>query len=133
LIIFILVLLAIWLTDNGMDSLSWVSGGVGVVLFLIMEFIIRTEKVNITDSSVEIRKGKDVASLQYSSISNVSLNQSFFQHLLRFGDVQIDVPGSEIVLTGFEEAAKINKVISMYVHKVHEGHEHHAKPPHVGP
>jgi len=133
LTIFILVLLAIWLTDNGMDSLSWVSGGGGLVLFVIMEFVIRMEKINIADSGVEFRNGKDVTILQYSSISDVSLTQSFFQHLLRFGDVQIKMPGSEVVLKGFEEAAKIEKVISMNIHKVHEGHEHHAKEPHVGP
>jgi len=138
-IVILLAMLAIWLNDRGYDRSVWISAVFALILFVILEFMIRLERVDITDAQIELRRGifsKDVTRVMYHSISDVTARQTFLQRILRFGDVEIDTPGSpkaEIVLTGFEEAAKIDAIISGHIHRVHEAHEHHATGPHVGP
>jgi uncharacterized membrane protein YdbT with pleckstrin-like domain len=135
-VVFILVLAAIWFTDRAADAASWITGIVALISFIIFEFIIRRERIAITDSGVEVRRGifkAEVTSIPYEKIAAVSTSQTVLQNVLRFGDVQIDTSSpAEIVLIGFEEPGKIERQISSRLHEVHEEHEHHKAEPHVG-
>jgi len=124
LIVFLLVLAAIWLTDNGKDIASWTVGIFALVLFVIFEFVIRLERV-VINNSVEIRRfRKETTSIPFSSISNVTATQTTLQHLLRYGDVIIKSSSGEVLLSNFEEPVKIEKLISQKIKAVHESHEH---------
>lgn len=128
--------MAIWFTDRGIDQASWVSGSIAIVLFLVFEFMIRLERVNVTDDGIVVGRGifkKSVTRLSYYNVYHVSVIQTVLQKVLRFGSVKIDSPGSEIVLLDFQDPAKIEKAISIHIHKMHSTHSHHAGRPHVGP
>ena len=135
-VVFLLVLLAIWFTDLAADTASWITGSIAIVIFLVFEFLIRLERIKITEADVKIIKGvftRSTTHLSYSSIAGVSSIQTLLQKILRFGNVKIDTPGSEIVLLSYQDPPKIEKAISTYLHKLHEMHAHHAGRPHVGP
>ncbi len=135
-VVFLLVLLAIWFTDRAADNASWVSGTVAIALFVILEFVIRLERIRITDSEIEIRRGlfgKSIQRLPYGSVSSVSAVQTFLKKTLRYGDLMIKTAGDEIVLLNFQDPAKIERAVGRRIHKFHETHPHHAVEPHVGP
>lgn len=120
LLVVVLVLLAIWFSDKAFDKASWISGGVALVLFLILEFLIRSERVLIDGEHIEFRSGifsKESTKVSCKSISNVSVSQSLLQRLLRFGDVEIRSTGGDYVLTGFEEPNKIERLLSVHLKK----------------
>ncbi len=137
-VVFLLVMLAIWFTDRAADAPAWIIGSLAVVLFIVLEIVIRLERIVVGDSEIELRKGilsKSIIRISLNKVSNVSISQSVLQRILRYGDVEIDTPGgptAEIVLKGFEEAGKIERLVSERIHKVHEAHEHH-KGVHAGP
>jgi uncharacterized membrane protein YdbT with pleckstrin-like domain len=138
IVVFSLVIIAIWFTDHGGDTASYIAGGLALVLFFLLEILVRMERLVISDSGIKLRKGflsKNVTRVAYSTISNVSVSQSVFQRLLRYGDIEIDTPGgptAEIVLLKFQDAGKIERLISSYIHEAHAKHTHHSGP-HVGP
>ncbi|GEM_PF-2201508 len=122
LLVLILVLLAIWFSDKAFDRASWISGGVALVLFLILEFLIRSERVFIDGEHIEFRSGifsKESTKVSCKSISNVSVSQSLLQRLLRFGDVEIRSTGGDYVLNGFEEPNKIERLLSAHLKHKH--------------
>lgn len=120
LLVIVLVLLAIWFSDKAYDKASWISGGVAVVLFLILELLIRSERVFIDGEHIEFRSGifsKESTKLSCKSVSNVSVKQSLLQRLLRFGDVEIRSTGGDYLLNGFEEPNKIERLLSAHLKK----------------
>ncbi len=109
-LVFVLIMLAIWFTDRANDASSYVAGGIAILLFIVFEIIIRRERINVVDTGIEYRKGKNIKHFPFSSISSVELSQSAFQKLVRSGDVHIQ--GHEhIILKGFEEVNKIVKAV----------------------
>jgi uncharacterized membrane protein YdbT with pleckstrin-like domain len=131
-VVILFALYSFWLTDRAEDVASWTAGIAALILFIIMEIVIRRQRV-ITKNSVEIRSEKETKRIEFSKISHVSVVQSFLQHLLRYGTVVIKSPGEDIVLLNFAEAGKIARSIQKHLHTVHEKHEHHSRKPHVGP
>jgi len=124
LLVFLLVLSAIWLTDNGKDAASWAVGVIALVMFIILEFVIRLERLVINDA-VEIRRfRKEATSIPFVSISNAAAVQTTAQHILRYGDVIIKSSSGEVLLANFEEPVKIEKLISQKIKAVHESHAH---------
>ena len=122
LLVIVLVLLAIWFSDKAFDKASWICGGVALVLFLILELLIRSERVFIDGEHIEFRSGifsKESTKVSCKSISNVSVSQSLLQRLLRFGDVEIRSTGGDYVLTGFEEPNKIERLLSAHLKHKH--------------
>lgn len=131
LVVFLLVLLAIWFTDRAQDLQSYVAGGIALIILLVFEFIVRKEKVRFADDGIEIIRGKDVENVSFDSISDASAIQSALQSVLRCGDVVIKVPNREIVLNNFEEPGRIARAIGTRIHVSHELHGHHKGGPRV--
>ena len=131
LAVFLLILLAIWFTDRAQDFESYVAGGIGLLIFIIFEFVVRKEQIKFIEDGVEIRHGKSSEIVLFNSISDASVIQTPFQSVLRYGDVLIKTPGREIVLKNFEEPVKISRAISTRIHIAHELHSHHKGGPHV--
>ncbi len=131
LVVFLLVLLAIWFTDRAQDLQSYVAGGIALIILLVFEFIVRKEKVRFADDGIEIIRGKDVENVSFDSISDASAIQSALQSVLRCGDVVIKVPNREIVLKNFEEPGRIARAIGTRIHVSHELHGHHKGGPRV--
>ncbi|MBW2970005.1 PH domain-containing protein [Candidatus Woesearchaeota archaeon] len=133
LVILLLFLVAIWFYDSGGDVPAFIFAGIGVVLLLVFEFFIRTERLSIDESAVILTKGffsRGVVRVSYNTISNVSVNQSFLQRILNYGDVMIDTPGgpgAEIVLSSFQSPYKIEKLIDERIQKAHAAHKHVVK------
>ena len=102
---------------------------IGFVLFLLVlfEIFIRSERLVIEDSTVILYKGifsRNVMRISYNTISNVSVNQSFLERILGYGDIFIDTaggPSAEIVLKKFQGAVKIEKMIEERIQKAHAG------------
>jgi uncharacterized membrane protein YdbT with pleckstrin-like domain len=128
----LLVLYAMWLSDRAADIASYVAGAGALVSFIVMELVIRKEKVNIADG-VEIIKGKSMVHVPFSKISQVSVSQSVLQNIFRYGTLELKTPGETIYLPGIAEANKAKKQIESKMHSVHNKHEHHSEKPHVGP
>jgi uncharacterized membrane protein YdbT with pleckstrin-like domain len=117
-VLVVLVVLAIWSYDKAYDRLSWISGGSALVLFLLLEFLIRAERVIIDGEHLELRSGilsKESTRFSCRSVSNVSVKQSFLQRLLRYGSVEISTTSSDYVLDCFEEPNKIQKLLSEHL------------------
>lgn len=131
LVVFLLVLLAIWFTDRAQDLQSYVAGGIALIILLVFEFIVRKEKVRFADDGIEIVRGKDVENVSFDSISDASALQTALQSVLRCGDVVIKVPNREIVLKNFEEPGRIARAIGTRIHVSHELHGHHKGGPRV--
>lgn len=131
LVVFLLVLLAIWFTDRAQDLQSYVAGGIALIILLVFEFIVRKEKVRFADDGIEIIRGKEVENVSFDSISDASAIQSALQSVLRCGDVVIKVPNREIVLKNFEEPGRIARAIGTRIHVSHELHGHHKGGPRV--
>jgi len=132
LVIILLVLYAIWLTDRAADMASWTAGIAAFILLIVMDVVIRRDRVVISDD-IEIVSGKIRKRIPVIGISNVSVSQSVLRNLLRCGTVLLKTPGEEIVLSNFEEPNKIKKQIESRMHSVHQKHAHHEQKPHVGP
>ena len=124
---------AVYLADNSVNFPAWVPGLIAVVLFTILEISIRKERIELTDKEIEFREGiiaKKITRVPYHSISNVLLNQTVFQRLMRYGDLFIDTPGGEgykISLRSFDGAAKMETTIKSHIHKRHELHHPQGK------
>ncbi len=131
LAIILLGLYAIWLTDRAADMASWAVGIIAALLLIMMEIVIRRERINIADG-VEIIRGKSIVHVPFNRISQVSVSQSFLQNIFRYGAVELKTPGETIYLSGISEANKLAKQIESKMHAVHNKHEHHAQKPHVG-
>jgi len=117
-VLVVLVVLAIWFSDKAYDMASYISGGSALFLFLLLEFLIRAERVVIDGEHLELRSGilsKESTRLSCKSISNVSVQQSFLQRLLRYGSVEISTSSSDYVLDCFEEPNKIQKALSEHL------------------
>ena len=118
LLVLVLVGLAIWFSDRAMDYYSWIAGIVCLVLFVFLEFLICSERIVLEGEHVEFRKGvfsKDSTRVSCKSVSNVSVSQSLVQRLLRYGDVEVRTSGGDYVLNGFEEPAKIERLLSAHL------------------
>ncbi|VVB81293.1 Bacterial PH domain protein [uncultured archaeon] len=118
LIVTVLVLLAIWFSDKAYDRASWISGGVALILFLILELLIRSERVIVDGENLELRQGllsKESTRISCKSVSNVSVSQSFLQRLLRYGDLEIRTTAGDYVLRSFEEPGKIERALSKHL------------------
>src|SRR5574341_1912391 len=115
LAVFLLVLAAIWLTDNGKDAASWTVGIIALALFILLEFVIRSERIIINDA-IEIRRfRKEPVSISFVSISDAAVSQTTLQHILRYGDVLIKSSSGEVLLSRFEEPLKIEKLIQQKI------------------
>jgi uncharacterized membrane protein YdbT with pleckstrin-like domain len=124
LFIILLALYAFWLTDRAQDAASWTAGIAAFILLIIMETVIRRQRV-IINNSVEIRSGSKKTHIEFKNVSNVSVQQSVLQNLLRHGTVIIKLPGEEIVLSGFTEPNKIKRQIESKMHLAHQAHKNH--------
>ena len=132
LVIIVLVMYAIWLTDRAADMASWTAGIAAFILLVMMEIVIRRERIAV-NGAVDIIRGKSRTQIPFNSISSVSVSQSVLQNLLRYGTVFLKTPGEEITLSSFEEPNKIKKQIESRMHVAHQKHLHHEQKPHVGP
>ncbi len=132
LVIILLAMYAFWLTDRAQDAASWTAGIAALILFIIMEIVIRRQRIKIGDF-VEIMSGNERTRIEFKSVSGVSVQQSVLQNILRHGSITIKLPGEEIVLSGFAEPNKIRKQIESRMHSVHQSHPHHSEKPHAGP
>ena len=124
-VVFLLIMLAIWFTDRARDKASWVVGGFALILFLILEGLIRFERLKVTEAGIEYRKGKSVSRLSYDSVSKLSTDQSVWQSVLRYGTLVVHSPRGDLVLFSFQDPRKIEKAINKMLHKWHEAHPHH--------
>ena len=125
LAILLLALYTIWLNDRAADAASWIVGIIAVLILIIMEVVIRRERINIADG-VEIIRGKSMAHVPFNGISQVSVSQSFLQNIFRYGTVELKTPGETIYLSGISEANKLAKQIEGKMHSVHQAHKHNA-------
>ncbi len=131
LAIILLVLYTIWLTDRAADAASWTVGIIAALLLILMEVVIRRDRINIADG-VEIIRGKNMVHVPFNRISQVSVSQSFLQNIFRYGTVELKTPGETIYVSGISEANKLAKQIESKMHVAHNKHEHHMQKPHVG-
>ena len=72
--------------------------------------------IKLKNNGLEYRKGifsKNVIKIPYSSISNITVNQTLMQRILYYGDIDIDTPGTpgvEAQLKKFDNPGKIEKL-----------------------
>lgn len=124
--ILVLAVLAVWLLLGG--SIKWFLLLVlfALVLLVIFEILIRLERITITETGVEFRKGilsRHVMRASYRNVSNVFIRQSLLQRILGFGNVDIDTAGGpepEIILHNFQSAGKIEELIESHSHKTRQ-------------
>lgn len=127
-VVFVLVMFAIWAVDSGFDSLAWTGSIIAALLFASLEVMVRYERLSLDANEAVFSKGilkRNVVRAPYRTIMNVSVNQAFVQRVLYFGDVSIDTSGGhgpEIVLTGFFNPQKIERLLKskMHAHREHK-------------
>ena len=123
LAIILLALYTIWLTDRAADVASWIIGIITVLLLVIMEVVIRRERIDIADG-VEVIRGKSIVHVPFNRISQVSTSQSFLQNIFRYGTIELKTPGETIYVSGIAEANKLARQIEGKMHSVHKTHKH---------
>lgn len=121
-----LIVISIWILFGG--SLKWfvLLSFFSAALLALFEFLIRLERVTITEHGIEFCKGifsRRVMRASYHTISNVFVHQSLVQRILRYGNVEIDTAGGpepEIVLHNFQKAGKIEEMIESHSRKARQ-------------
>src|SRR3989338_776103 len=71
--------------------------GLGILGFILLEFRIRSNKISTEGEGIIIESGtfsKSKVRVNYSNISDIRINQTVFQRMFGYGDIEIGVPGS---------------------------------------
>ena len=96
---------------------------IGVLDLGIIEMLVRSNDLMIGEHEVVNEIGivsKHSTSIHYSSITDISLHQSFFQRLVGIGDLHINTAGTnqrEITLSSFSNINEIHSLISQRMRK----------------
>jgi len=123
LLVILLAIASIWAYDSGIDALGWIAAIVALLFLVTFEVLIRMNNFAIEDREVSYVEGilsKKIVRVHYANVSDVTVEQSFLQRVLGFGDVHISTPGTdvkEIFLHGFSWPGKIGKLITDKVHE----------------
>lgn len=108
----IFLLIAMWFSDRAEDTQSLVFYILSAILFIVLEFVIRSERVWFDRQGlVFIRRGHR-ALINYNEISSVLLQQSFLQSFLGYGSIIVKKRNGEMVhLRFFENIRKLKNVL----------------------
>ncbi len=69
------------------------------IIIIYMEFSIRDPLLILDSDGLLLKSGtfsKSTKRIQYSHIANIQIKQNFRQRLFRYGDLYIDIPGSNV-------------------------------------
>lgn len=133
---FVLALLAMWLYDKGADMESYIVGLGALVLFVMFEVFVRSEKVVVDRKGVQHVVGfvsPRVLRIAYPSVARVRVDQSAAQKALRYGAIYVESPDGNVAVRGIAAPSRIKREIDRRLHALHAAHEHHNVGPHVGP
>lgn len=122
-VIFLAVIFGIWSLDSGFDAFSLVCFIVAGVFLLVFELLVWLHRFRFSDNEFYLSVG--ILSIKttrayYSSVADVTVDQSLLGRVFGYGDVHINTTGSdapEIVLRCFASARKIEKVLSERIRK----------------
>ncbi len=96
--------------------------GLGLLILIIWYIKVKTTKLKITDSRIEVRRGilkKDTSEIHMSDVRNIKSNQTFFQRIFGVGKVILSsaaTGGVEIAVGGMKNPKKIKEMIRKYRH-----------------
>jgi uncharacterized membrane protein YdbT with pleckstrin-like domain len=113
----ILIVSSIYAFDSGYDFLSYVMGFMGVIMLILLEFQIRYHVLILNPHEIIMKRGLfsiKSKTIAYSAIVDVGVHQTFLQRLFRYGQLEIDTPGTsgiEIIMPAICRPWKIEKIL----------------------
>ena len=69
-----------WLSDKARDTAAWIVGIATVALLLWCEILIRKEKLRISPTGIEYRKGKETIQASFPDIARYGARQTKVQN-----------------------------------------------------
>ncbi|MEK6888331.1 MAG: PH domain-containing protein [Candidatus Aenigmatarchaeota archaeon] len=71
--------------------------GIGILGFIILEFRIRSNRIIMESDGITLESGtfsRNKIRVNYGNISDIRINQTMFQRMFGYGDIEIGIPGS---------------------------------------
>lgn len=83
---------------KGMSYAIFISSiGISALGFIVLETRIRSNKIILGNDNVSVESGllsKNSIRIGYNNISDIRINQTFFQRIFGYGNIEMGVPGA---------------------------------------
>ncbi len=112
-VLFLLLAAAMWFNDHAKDAQSVIFYFLSAILLIVLEFVIRAQKISFEKNGFVFVKSGNRHLLHYAEISHISLHQNFLQSFLGYGSITIRKRNGDFVhLKYFENVRKLKEVLS---------------------
>lgn len=110
LAIILFAVISIWQYDKGKDTIGIIASLAAAVILIVFEILVRMKQLVIGKNGLFLVE-KFANRKTLSKISNVSIQQSFIQQFLGFGDVHFQMGNEKMLLKSFNLPGKIQKAL----------------------